>query len=355
MAEQHQHPQERHYYEEHYDEIDLADVALAIWRRRWLFVGTFAAVFGLAVAYAFLVTPVYEHRATLEIGQVPSGRNLNPIESASSLKDRLERLYVPDVIYQYRQEDPENRPPVEIKITVPEESGLGKLAAEGPDDKTERNLRLLQQVIDRAKDNHDRIFDLVVSEHEADLISARNALEALQSQEKVLKGDLERIKRRAELIEENIESLESSIQEANAQRAAVAESASNEEKAMTMLLIDSQIQQERRRLEDLRERLEVDLEQQRDRLENSIGDNQRSQENQQQEIATLVARQSAMQRTRAVIPPSRSFEPVAPNKRLILALGFVLAGMLGVLVVGINGLLARARRKMEQEDAASAQ
>lgn len=363
MPEHHTHPEEPRYYEEHYDEIDLADVALAIWRRRWLFVGTFLAVFGLSVAYAFLATPVYDHRTTLEIGYIPTGfgqdgddqdsPGYQRIETAQNVKDRMERLYIPAVLHDLRNEYDEAISPDSIQVSVPERSGIVELSREASDSASGRTLDLLNRVVQRVKSDHDGIFDLIFSQHQAELTSARNALEGLKSEEAVIQADLERIDSTAELLKNNIESLESSIQRMEEQRQQVASIASNEEKAMTLLLIDNQIQNNQRRLEDLRERLEVDLEQERDQLENALSDNQRAQQNKEQSIATLEAKGQAMKRTSAVIPPTQSVNPVSPNKRLILALGFVLAGMLGVLVVGIHGLLARARRKMEQEDTAA--
>lgn len=359
MPESQTHPEHAYRHDEHYDEIDLADVVLAIWRRRWLFVGTFLAVFGLSAAYAFLATPSYEYRTTLEIGYVPAGFRDEQdngdfaherIESAQSVKDRIERLYIPAILHNLRDEYEERIGRDSVKVSVPEESGIVVISREAPESGAERTLDLLSRIIERVTQDHDRTFDLVLSQHQQRLTGARNQLEALKSQESVIRADLERLDRTVELVKANIENLEQSVARMQNQRGQVATMASNEEKAMTLLLIDNQIQNEQRRLEQLRERLEVELERQRDQLQDSLGDNLRAQENQTEAIATLESRGETMQRTEAVIPPSMSLDPVGPGKHLILALGFVMAGMLAVLAVGVSGLVARARRKKAEEN-----
>lgn len=350
MTDQHSNP-ETHYPHEpdRYDEIDLADVALAIWRRRWLFLATFALVFGLSLVYALVKTPQYEFRTTLQIGYISDGRQLQPIEGIEVVRHRLEQVHIPQVQYEYRQQNPEAPTPPEIKVTTPEAAGIITLTMPGPAEHAERNLGLLREIVDRVKLEHDLVYDLTNTEREARLTAARNDLESLKAEEAAVSADLERVERKAELVEANIESLRDSVEESETQRQRVAEAATDDQKAMTLLLIDSQIQQERRELQNMEERLMVDLERERDQLAKQLSNLKRSQENQEMTIASLLAKEQAMERTRAVIPPAQSLDPAGPGKALILALGFVLAGMIALFTVSLSALISRTRRKMAEE------
>lgn len=78
------------------DEISLIDLLLILVRRRWWFVGTFAGVMVAVIAFLLLVRPLYESRATIQIGQVASMNGSGkpvPLESPDALVSRLRAEY----------------------------------------------------------------------------------------------------------------------------------------------------------------------------------------------------------------------------------------------------------------------
>jgi len=335
----------------HADEIDLTDLVLALWRRRWVFLVTFVVVFGLGLAYAFLATEKYQYHTTIEIGHVLNGLDLEPIEKADALKDRLKRVYIPSVIYQAQDEAIHSLNPKSVEITAPDDSGVVELNQQGPADAERQIVALLNRVTNSVTTDHNRIFDLAKASRETALTQARNELKSLKTKESLIQANLERTKQSAELLKENIDGLQSAIDTASAQRQEVVKSASADQKAMTLLLIDNQIQNDRLRLDNLQEQLQVGLEKEQDELRGKLSDNQNAQENQQMEIKSLEAQASAMERTRVLIPPTRSANPVSPNKQLVLSLGFVLGGFLALLAVGLSALIASAAKKQSLEDA----
>jgi len=70
-------PAEESYYYE--DEIDLADLAGVLWRRRWLMLGIIICFVCTAVAYCFITTPLYEIFAQLRPGITGFDDKGNPV------------------------------------------------------------------------------------------------------------------------------------------------------------------------------------------------------------------------------------------------------------------------------------
>jgi uncharacterized protein involved in exopolysaccharide biosynthesis len=62
------------------DEIDLADLAGVLWRRRWFMLGIIMVFVGVAVAYCFITTPRYEIFAQLRPGITAFDKDGNPVQ-----------------------------------------------------------------------------------------------------------------------------------------------------------------------------------------------------------------------------------------------------------------------------------
>lgn len=65
-----------YYYE---DEIDLAELAGVLWRRKWFMLAVIIFFVGLAIAYCFIATPRYEITAQLRPGVTGFNKNGNPV------------------------------------------------------------------------------------------------------------------------------------------------------------------------------------------------------------------------------------------------------------------------------------
>jgi uncharacterized protein involved in exopolysaccharide biosynthesis len=70
-------PAEESYYYE--DEIDLAELAGVLWRRRWFMLGVIIFFAGLAIVYCFIATPRYEIAAQLRPGITGFDEKGNPV------------------------------------------------------------------------------------------------------------------------------------------------------------------------------------------------------------------------------------------------------------------------------------
>jgi uncharacterized protein involved in exopolysaccharide biosynthesis len=66
------------FYQENYDEIDLRDIIIVIWRRRKTILIIFLATVIAATAFAFLKEPEYKMSATISLGNYNSNIYTNP-------------------------------------------------------------------------------------------------------------------------------------------------------------------------------------------------------------------------------------------------------------------------------------
>jgi len=86
------------------DEIDLVELVAILWRRRWLMVGVFVFIVGLAVAYCFIATPKYEIIAQVKPGISGFDKNNLPLYdySAKDIQTWFQRDgYVESLVRKY--------------------------------------------------------------------------------------------------------------------------------------------------------------------------------------------------------------------------------------------------------------
>lgn len=70
--------------------LNFSDVWNVLMRRRWVFLGTFLSVLAISVLISVLTTPVYESRATIEIGRIA---DVGVIEKPAITIRRLKEQY----------------------------------------------------------------------------------------------------------------------------------------------------------------------------------------------------------------------------------------------------------------------
>lgn len=76
-------------------QVDLVDLWKILARRRYWILAVVLVALALAGAYVFLKAPVFESRAKIDVGQVPSNRQPMDLEPAEVLVTRLREQYGP--------------------------------------------------------------------------------------------------------------------------------------------------------------------------------------------------------------------------------------------------------------------
>lgn len=373
--------QSRHYD----DEIDLAELAAAIWRRKWIVLGVMLACIALGVAYALTRDRIYEYSTTIEIGTRVVDGETRPIERPQTVLAKLEKNYIPEAIRTFEQESEESGGTgirLNVATNSPENTNLVVLASEGPDElgryyiplhnrllqrlsrdharqaelqrlELKNQLQMAEQELARIKD--ERVLRVERDELKTKISAAKNSLEQLKDQAELITAELENMDVQEELIRSRLEELSAFVERARQRRSSAQTEVTDSTDSMALMLIDNELQRDIDRRTELEERLLVELPESRASLRNKLEENQRAQNLQEENIGALEAQYEkllldqerevpraearvaelqtqvdTLRETEAVLPPQQSLDPVGQSRALIVALSVVLGAMLGL-------------------------
>lgn len=317
------------------DTIDLIDILVKLIQRKNVIL--WSMLFSILCGIALLSqrSPIYSYVTAIEIGSQMT-ENGTPVffENALTVKSKLVTAFIPQVLQTYASEHPENKSSEKFKIavSVPKGSQLIVLSAKGTQRHSESLLHIEQKIIDMLSKDHgrilsiirssivkdkaeaetelaylknDTIFDVPKKKLQAELILAetqyqrikepdlveskrralKNTLKKIQNklgllidQSEKLKIDTNSLKKSELRMAEKVKSIQLQVQLSLNKREQAIEDVNDPTQAMTLLMIDSQIQQARKFLTGLEQRLYVDTEKKLSALQVSIKDNRRKQE-----------------------------------------------------------------------------
>lgn len=330
-------------YYEPYDEISLVDVARVIWRHRRAALAALLVSVVAAVALALLTPKKYAYTTTIEIGsRVEDGRSV-PIEAPDTALAKLRESYVPQVRRRYLEAHPGIGKKLAVDVRVPKDSQLVVLESTAPEQDGAAYRHIQEQAVQALVADHAPVLESQRSAIELDKQRAEGQLRALVDQEKVLKADIERLKSRAQLLEQQIADTRQLIEDATANRNRAVAEARDEARAMTLLMLDSEVRENQVRLAELQQQLQIDLAAERDSLQTELQKNQRDQVLQQSEVRQIDLRLKNLKETRAVVLGMQSLEPVGTSRTLIVLLGILLGGLLALLMPLVLEFAGRVR------------
>lgn len=438
------------------DSINLVDLWLELSKRKVIILASvvLALIAGLLIALA--LPTKYSYSTSLEIGTKlvhdGAGDATTLIEKPETVLAKIQESYIPLAQQQYRHNHAGDERVYKIEARAPKGSQLIVLQAKGSEEDTPAYLQHLQMVTDYVIKDHQRVMNIergrlntqlalakiqldeltdpstLATQQkrlEAQLSSANIKLDELKDPRVLavprqkLEGQLAREKKKLvdlkdqaqlvksrygrlaetdKLLKQQIADLEAQIGSALKRRDQAIGSVNTDAAAMTMLLIDNEIQQNRTRLAALQERLQVTQQDQRQKLEEQLAANGREQEvqskvitqinselsrldignqrallrqqpeigklkeqiakltadhqraiaRQKQTVAQIENRLNNFQQTRALAPPMRSLEPTGPGKSLIVLLALLLGLMIGVFAAFFAAFLDRVKLARQQ-------
>jgi DNA repair exonuclease SbcCD ATPase subunit len=439
------------------DEISLVDIWLTFRKHRQLFFKVAISVAILGLIAALLMPKSYDLRTSIEIGTAIRGDNPTPIEAPETVKAKLENSLIPMVIHQLNKKAED---PIEYKIStrIPKKSALVVLTSKTSTDEEADYKKLHNMIIAAITQDHARIINVLKKNLQTELALARiildelidpttlaalikeqekaleeakadldalsnpdifgvkikaaenkiqseqNKLASLKDQTTILNEKLQKIGANQELIKGQVQELQTQIQQAMALQKNAAQGIKSETQAMAQLMIDSEVQQNRKWLAQLKERLFITLENDKAAVLKSLEDNKRAQElqkerivqaeaglkeltgsnvleqnklkaiiaeseaniaklandqkrsiaTQQQTIGELQGKLDNFVETRAVVEPLLSTKPTSTPKRVILLIAIFLGGILGVMAVFFAELREKVRKSILESSGANA-
>jgi len=330
------------------DEIDLADLWRVLVRRRRVLLTVLVLIVSASLAYALLTPKQYAYRASVEIGSVPEQEGVRLIEDPNTALAKVREGYLPKVVAEFLQHNPEYEHRLKLEARIPKKSQLLVIEGKAPEKDQKVYLGLIQQVVDLLVQDHRRVIDIVRARMESELEAARAKVQSLRDQKANLETTLKRMDDEDKLLAAEIRQLERRLEEARRRYQRMAR-LKDPASAMTMLMILNQIQADDKRLQQLRERLQVAQKNRRDELRKRIADTERAIGVQRLKVREIENRIENLRQTRAIVPPMRSAEPVGLAKRVIVVLGVILGLVAGVLAAFFAEFLAKVNQEAGQE------
>ncbi|MBN1958133.1 MAG: hypothetical protein JXQ81_02250 [Desulfuromonadales bacterium] len=384
------------------DEIDLVELFLILWKRKWMIVTLTLCVTVTGGLYSFFKTTSYEYVTTLVVGTILVSEEDQteriPVEGPEVVKIKLDQVYIPIAVNEFLDETAGRR--LKAETSVQKNSNILLVKSAGPADQRAIYKKFHQLIIDPVIQEHGQLISATLKEYQLMVDRANLKLKELEDpqiftfDEKVLEGDIneaefrlvhlddenkllqskqQRLLDTQEILKKQIVKIEKNLELSFAKRPKATQEADDEAKALTFLMINNQIEYNENRLASLQERLYVDLENQKQLLENQIADNRRSRELQKKNVAELQSklvrmraiRSSSLDQQKNVIADAeskmdlfqnssalglaqRSLEPKGPGKSIVVALAFVLGFMGSIMLAFIAEFMTKVRQQQVQ-------
>jgi len=332
------------------DEISLLDLWNVLVKHKAILFGTFGFCLIAASAAAFIKSDKYLIATTLELGSTTEDGKRVLIDRPETILAKIQEGFIPAVLNEYaKTADDADK----YKLTVRVPKGSDVVVIEGKTKETDEGTvkKFEEQIIAMVQEDHERILEVVRSDISAELEKEQRHLDELKDAQNVIKGDLERTKILSDLLDKQLADVKSLVDDAISSRKRARNSVGDATHAMTLLMIDNEIDQNRKRMSELQERRFVKVPDKQEALTKKLADNLREQQNALSTIEQVKIQLKNIRETRAVIQPTRSLKPVGIAKSLLVILGSVLGIIMGVFAAFFAEFLAKAKEQLrEQQD-----
>lgn len=325
----------------HEDEISLVDLFITLYKHKILIVVILILSILAGLIVALNKPKIYTYSTSIEIA-----RGIGElIEKPETVIAKLQESYIDYVLREYNNNNPQN--PTRIKITAKRPSGsdIIVLESKGTEEVADIHRQLHEAVVNKLSQDHERTIVVMKRALDAEQRHAKNKLSELEDQAALLKIQEDRISENAKLLTSQIADVRNLIAESRKNRKQSVNEVTGEAKAMTLLLIDNEIQQYQKRLSELEEQLAIGLENDRDELRITLADNLRAQDEQREKIQDTIAKISEIRQTQAMTPTMRALEPEGPKSSVIV----VVAGLLGILLGVAAAFVAEFIKKVRMQ------
>ena len=327
------------------DEISLIDLWLILVKRKVLITAIILCVVLLGIAWAWYKPANYVYTTTIEIGKTIATTGNGPESRLTEVPDtalaKLTNGYIPEVLNRYvaKHRGPLNR--YKVDANIPKDSNVIVLKSSGsaqdravydaihssivaslaadevPQLSTTRNQlnTLLAKAgieLQHLKDpsamtdgqgeleaklgdlksklaevNDPQLRAVPISKLTSQLEAAKDKMAQLKDDEKLLKLDYKHLDDTDQLLQARVAELQSHIKASLQQRSEAVKSIKGESQAMTLLMLNSELQANRNDLANIQERRKVNLVTQREKLGKELDDNRRAQQQQSQQISDI--------------------------------------------------------------------
>ena len=337
------------------DEISLVDIWRVLVKHKKLVFLVWGLISLGGVIAAVLIPEKYAYTTLIEIGHLgyetrlslwpnlPKGKT-ELVEVAAEARIRLVAGIIPVTRRKYLSEG-KDVPGVEVRI--PEKSpSLLLLESRGPARSAPGQLAFHGDVVDALRQEHQPVLNKAREAFDAQQEAVKRETAKLQDRSVRLAAKSKRLDVKEAYLKRRTEQFRAT----NAAVARLGEKAIgqkvDEDATRAYMMMTNQIRQQRS-LDMLEEWLVLGLPNERAEIDEAISDNGRAVDGQLSALNIITSGLGGMRETRAVIPPTQSVSPVAPNRRLIIALAILGGLMLAVLGAFLMEFFIKVRKEAD--------
>jgi len=331
------------------DEISLVDLAKVIVRRKKTIYLVFTLSVLIGLAAAFLLPKTYSYTTTIEIGQSIDNGRVRLIDEPQTLLVKINKTYIPLAQQAYFEQDTDAKDILNIKSDVPKKSQIIVITGKGTEDQQDMFESIGKDIVSKIKDDHGRLLKVLKKRYESQLLSIDNQIQSVEQQINIFKQNIKRLDQKAMLIRSQIKGINKELKQSLKNRNNANLNVRNEANAMTLLMIDTEMQNNRNRLFDLQQKLEVDMDNQKDILNKKISDSIRKVAEQKDASLLKKIELENLRETRALSVAMKSVEPIGMRKRVLVLLSLFAGLFLGVIAVFLHELFSNVKSELNLE------
>jgi len=329
------------------DEISLIDLAKVVIKRKTTLLVVFVLFVLAGLSVAMLKKKQYQYGTTIEIGTTIVKGDPQLIDDPNTLLAKIQETYIPLAQHHLRAAHPENNKIYDLKARIPKNSTVIVLEGKGGADEADNYIQLQNDIIDQIIADHNRIILIIRKNYQNAIEKIKNEISSFEDQLKLLQGKQERLVENEKLVAKQIEQTRKLVTDGILNREKVSRRVQDETRAMTLLMIDNELQQNRRHQDALEEKLTVTLANEKDEIEKQIADIRRMIIEKRSMLEKVNLELENLRRTHSLVPPMKSIEPVGVGRVIILLVAVILGMLFSLFSVFIHEFISRARDELQ--------
>ena len=351
MSQSKQLPQEFIYSQCAEDEISLVDLWLVIKKRKKIIYYSVIVFTLLSLLFALTRADKYQYKTTIEIGTKVVNGEFKKIESPSTALAKLNESYIPLVLSEYvRKHDPEHKNKYEIKARIPKNSEIIVLESKGREDQEAVYTQLLNQAAQKINQDHQDIIRLIQKNIDIEINKLSSQVQAYNDEIGLLTSKLKRQDEVAKLVKQEINNTDAILKSAVKNKQKAINEVKDESKALTLMLLNSEIRKAQEDSARLKEKLYVDVAETKDSLNKKIRDLKRKISSVHDQQSKLALEKESIKETSALLLPMKSLETVNVVWEIIVVVGAGIGFFVGVMFVFIAVFLQKVRSAEDEQD-----
>lgn len=328
------------------DEISLVDLWLVLARRKRLIAVVLLISVLAGLAYAFSKPAVYKYYTTMEIGSKVQDGKFVVVEDPAQLAARVETSYIPLALADIGGKDTSvDDKMYRLEVAKPKAGAIIEISGSGPLSEQAQYFKLLNAVVESIETDHEALLKILREEALTDRNKLLSAQDALNDRSKLIQNKLQRLEQLETVLKARIKTTNLLFDSSMKNRERAIKQAKDEAHAMTVMMIDNGLQNNRILLSDLEDRLYFGLAEEREALGEEISDIAREKKDISFDVDKLLLQEKTYRSTRVIVPPMRSSTPIGQGKKLIIALSIVLGLFVAIFAAFFMEFLAKVKER----------